>query len=909
MDWHDPSCRRADLVPLDGPTWTCMACGSIGSIDSIPTTPPPQANAVSQGFIRPLWWPASAVYSTRHVCQALTLEGLTQQQEEVVFANGPNIQNSLAFAHKRESKPYIHSDLSDSSHIRLLELLPGARLEALYGRLLEVQCDQSLDYGALSYTWADADNDAALSRRIFLDDDRLPLPITLSCDRALRSLRQRYTPIRIWVDSICINQSSSTERSHQVSLMHSVYSNASTVHVYVGEEEHGSFKKGAEAMAALAITNEPFSSTDRETLNVFFSRPYFSRLWVVQEVLLARFIKIHCGVFSLVLSRDTISRLREQGVTVPPWIGLIGLGAERSSIDLVKLLSATAICGVTDWRDKIFGLLGLVQDAPLEQLTADYDLMVREVFIGVATYLLQRHQRFDVLELVNSKDYIDNRQKYGIPSWVPVWDSSQSALSAAGLLSSRKLQLERDCREQTARLAWDAMGIRFIDGWHDANIEYSGKEVDAVTGALVTAGREILRLGGPPAPKFHSHMEDTGGQGFTSFWKFSGGALLALHGPRTVLIDASSRANNSPLRLIRIQGCKTLFLASRMPNRPGLLYELKCPCTAAIIYETNGGDSQNEGLSEDLYLLEQCFPLRLEDVRFFFTWRRVLTHRKDVEHFEPALNDDGEGSIWPTSLDGRTEIFWTRYREAVVHKRPCSSQPELQSEFYALFGFWDDQAFSSVEGLIKNLDMKSICATFDNWLSAIAFLSMSVSDNPDINRAGSLYKMELGELKWSGYMKNKLDDWHRGCMLLPTVFKDLTGCDLIVESFGEEVRVTPRLGDEVYWTVRSLPAKCNSGYQLEQELKGTPIIKSVDRSHLQTLFYSMFETAYGLKQTRKMVEGRRLVQKVFELDGDLTELIDGARNYVVIFSGHVTSYPPQNATREIVCATPDKCVW
>ncbi|KAJ0127219.1 Acyltransferase LovD, partial [Fusarium oxysporum f. sp. albedinis] len=34
-------------------------------------------------------------------------------------------------------------------------------------------------------------------------------------------------------------------------------------------------------------------------------------------------------------------------------------------------------------------------------------------------------------------------------------------------------------------------------------------------------------------------------------------------------------------------------------------------------------------------------------------------------------------------------------------------------------------------------------------------------------------------------------------------------------------------------------------------------------------------------------------------------LIDGARNYVVIRSDHVTTYPPQKAAREIVCAAPD----
>lgn len=196
-------------------------------------------------------------------------------------------------------------------------------MDPLRGRLQVVDWDCTPNYGALSYTWADGKGDASLSRRIFLDDTPdesakvLPkaLPITFNCGRALRCLRKRETEVVIWVDAICIDQSSLTERSHQVAFMKQIYSRAKTVHVYVGEEECGDDLTGAQAMEALAAqgTVKIISSAEDTVLDRFLSRPYFSRLWVVQEVLLARSLTLHCGTLSADLSKERIASLEGKG--------------------------------------------------------------------------------------------------------------------------------------------------------------------------------------------------------------------------------------------------------------------------------------------------------------------------------------------------------------------------------------------------------------------------------------------------------------------------------------------------------------------------------------------------------------------------------------------------------------------
>jgi len=51
----------------------------------------------------------------------------------------------------------------------------------------------------------------------------------------LQYLRQPSRTRKIWVDAICIDQSSTTERNHQVALMGEVYKLAKRVLIWLGE--------------------------------------------------------------------------------------------------------------------------------------------------------------------------------------------------------------------------------------------------------------------------------------------------------------------------------------------------------------------------------------------------------------------------------------------------------------------------------------------------------------------------------------------------------------------------------------------------------------------------------------------------------------------------------------------------
>ncbi|KAL4728797.1 hypothetical protein ACLX1H_003196 [Fusarium chlamydosporum] len=184
-------------------------------------------------------------------------------------------------------------------------------------------------------------------------------------------------------------------------------------------------------------------------LNRFFSRSYFARLWIVQELLLAQSVVIHCGELSQTITNDSISQLHKHGVKVPSWVrfaGKLKSNTERTPMNLRELLAATSVCRVTDLRDKVFGLLGLVNDIQASNLSPDYELTVREVYMGVSSYLIQNEYCCDLIQNINNNWMQMSREQknvYGIPSWVPMWDTNMPLQDSQGILAELQ-QIELD---------------------------------------------------------------------------------------------------------------------------------------------------------------------------------------------------------------------------------------------------------------------------------------------------------------------------------------------------------------------------------------------------------------------------------------------------------------------------------
>ncbi|KAF4497616.1 hypothetical protein FAGAP_6192 [Fusarium agapanthi] len=641
MNQQEESCKRHDFMVLSASEAFMRTCLSCGLVENVQLSQQKQQVDPWEDWLRaeikPLSWPHCVEYLETSETSLMK----TERGDEDVYSYRPNVQTSLRNEAQRERNPYVYSDLPEGSCIRLLELSRGNRLEILSGGLFEVRWEQETcpPYSALSYTWADEDGNTSLSNLIFLDEGQQVLRITRNCDRALRSLRHKTKSKLLWVDSICINQSSPSERSHQVGLMKKIYSKATTVHSYVGETVCGDDLTGTETMTFLndlqvnGISDMLSAGKTSNTLilNKFFARSYFARLWVVQELLLAQSITLHCGEVSLKVTNESISQLYEHGVKVPSWVLFAGKdrsNAEQAPLDLRDLLAATSVCRVTDLRDKIFGLLGLISNAQASELSPDYELMVREVYVGVAAYLIQKSHRCDLIQHANpywvtewlGKDPQFCINDYGIPSWVPLWDTDVPLQASEGISRHMK-QIEWDSKRRFKEEALaECCKILAIDGWpHGENSECDRagkccKMVDSKPGFLATRIETVLQLDSSIDPVLSARLELEeleDGEYFTGFWNLKNGLKLAI---RSFAWALKCTFSNNNVHLIRVEGCTALFLAQQTSD--SRKYRLIGSCVAAIVCQAQEPSPAEILKSNDLHHYPLFKPLTLEMIHF-----------------------------------------------------------------------------------------------------------------------------------------------------------------------------------------------------------------------------------------------------------------------------------------------------
>jgi hypothetical protein len=211
---------------------------------------------------------------------------------------------------------YLYTSLgSNGKCVRLLVLHPRIPCSDIRCSLFEVSLDNVPSYEAISYTWGDA----SMRENIWVNGRRLSIP--KSAYIVLSNRSSFWRPKIVWIDAICINQEDIGERNSQVGLMREVYSNAFVVSVCLQtpaapEGTDPRVHEMSEAFLASDVLKELFSlnfKTYLSGLDLFFQygsrirqprwlaflalvrNPWFTRIWVVQEVALASSIRVFYG--------------------------------------------------------------------------------------------------------------------------------------------------------------------------------------------------------------------------------------------------------------------------------------------------------------------------------------------------------------------------------------------------------------------------------------------------------------------------------------------------------------------------------------------------------------------------------------------------------------------------------------
>ncbi|KAK3635214.1 hypothetical protein LTR56_014823 [Elasticomyces elasticus] len=311
------------------------------------------------------------------------------------------------------------------------------------------------DFATLSYTWGDPE----ATESIIVNGQ--PWTVKRNLADALRVVRKlgwfSSQTYGLWADALCINQNDNEEQSAQVAVMRDIFAGSWTTISYLGQASSSS----GQAISLLKTLAELWVSSgdiapgelgqaqeDPEALGLgswlathdFFQRPFWTRLWVVQEMALAphnmlmfagnasitwwevqdAVSAIHVHFFcakDVGFAHDRDSELGGEAALVVwdvrtlhhLYFGLArivlkeSLGEPRMSIS--ELLETSSGTECKQDLDKVYGLLGVMPAEVANRVAVDYSLAEADVFNDVARLFIEAKGGFcnEILVLVAAK--------------------------------------------------------------------------------------------------------------------------------------------------------------------------------------------------------------------------------------------------------------------------------------------------------------------------------------------------------------------------------------------------------------------------------------------------------------------------------------------------------------------------
>jgi len=364
----------------------------------------------------------------------------------------------------------------DSGEIRVLELHPGRFEDALRGCLHVVSVDfeyknrrrtnhaislnqkRAVWYTALSYVWGSPQFDVKFHTA---DGNEILITKSLSC--ALQHLRAESESVWLWIDQLCINQADTREKEQQIPLMGLIYRHATNTVIWLGEEGGDdpaiAFTTLHRVFSSLQFSAREFTPKDFKQLVLpeaedvawyevrqLFRRPWFKRLWVIQEAMLSVDLHVKCGKSTVAwddlagwcgsmeysgflrwLETDTevdSMHSQEKEGLQPPLGGsvIMELQKERylfsvnESAGLTRILSvlvSTRYAQSYEPKDKIYGVLAIAPN----HISPDYsnNVSARQVYMEACLPMIPK-SLFSLLCCVDHETPLK-------PSWIPDWSS------------------------------------------------------------------------------------------------------------------------------------------------------------------------------------------------------------------------------------------------------------------------------------------------------------------------------------------------------------------------------------------------------------------------------------------------------------------------------------------------------
>lgn len=380
-------------------------------------------------------------------CQMDTVSWKDHTEEYIAFISAPSIQ--------RMSQRQRLRAWTENSKRSTLGQTPSLTPEAHQYRFTWG------DFATLSYVWGtEPPTDTIIVNGLEVK----VRPNLASALRVLAADHRFDAGFHIWVDAICINQHDLSEREQQVARMKDVYGMSWNVISWLGDEADNS-KRAFPLLRTLAAARDttvarellvsweenPYQFDDGcwLAMHELVRRPYWCRLWVVQELAMGnKAVTIRCGddqmdwetfiagiealhrhfwvtkdKFILHDMARFYGRPRPIGVHnqhllykgIKPLVDNQMRSTGPAHAPLTTLLETAASCGATKKSDKVYGMLAMMDPELTRNISVDYDLAPWKVFANLARAAFTC---YDSLELLRECNLCPPE---GGPTWAPDW--------------------------------------------------------------------------------------------------------------------------------------------------------------------------------------------------------------------------------------------------------------------------------------------------------------------------------------------------------------------------------------------------------------------------------------------------------------------------------------------------------
>ncbi|KAI0378039.1 heterokaryon incompatibility protein-domain-containing protein [Hypomontagnella monticulosa] len=364
--------------------------------------------------------------------------------------------------------------------IRLIRILPAKSNDETIRCEIETAylSTGSLEFAAISYVWGDL----RVTRQISINNE--PFYITENLHDAFRQFRSntdllsdgRNSMLPLWADAICINQDDISERNQQVQFMGIVFGSAALVISWLGVPGEGkgdiavhilkrivdaAFEDGSENINEEGLSNfldsvrrtswededtsVPMSFMTRHSIQKLFWRPYWRRIWIVQEIVLVGATSTHlcvCGnesikfeeVMKSVQAIEFLLTYNDPGaialgLSTPCQVRsvdtLIGIELiimtrefyrEPHKVNIFFALVLSLSHHATDAKDMIYGLQALT----CSKIIIDYNKTVKEIYLDWYNAVISAgNTEACVVLLYYSGLGLHEPGEFDLPSWLP----------------------------------------------------------------------------------------------------------------------------------------------------------------------------------------------------------------------------------------------------------------------------------------------------------------------------------------------------------------------------------------------------------------------------------------------------------------------------------------------------------